>query len=206
MDKLKFFLPSLRRACCAVKARIYDKLLGIETGGKFDSARLDESRFRDMRDYMPTPYGRIEKMIRYLKPADEDIFVDFGCGKGRVVFLVALKKLKKTIGIEINSHLIGAARRNLAGCRWRRSPVELINTDAADYPIIDENIFFIFNPFGEKTLEKVIFNIKHSLESRPRKVRIIYYGAAHAQLLDAQNWLFREGYVENDACLVWSSK
>lgn len=206
MDRSQGFYFLFRRKCCAIKAGIYDKLLGIETGGSFDSPKEDTSRFKDMRDYSPSPYGRIEKMVHYLNPGKDDIFVDFGCGKGRVVFLVALKKLKKSIGIEINPHLIGAARRNLAGCRWRRSPVELINTDAADYPITDENIFFIFNPFGEKTLEKVIFNIKHSLESRPRKVRIIYYGAAHAQLLDSQNWLFREGYVENDACLVWSSK
>ncbi|MFH1354607.1 MAG: hypothetical protein ABIH19_00450, partial [Candidatus Omnitrophota bacterium] len=84
----------MRYKCSLLKGRYYDKMLGIETAGYY-TAIEDISYNKDMVAYSPSPYGRLEKMITYLKLTPDDVFVDLGCGKGRVVFFVALKRLKK---------------------------------------------------------------------------------------------------------------
>jgi len=195
----------LRIRLAVIKAHYYDAKLGIETKDRYP-VKEDLSLNQDMYDYLPAFYGRIEKMIVFLKLTKNDIFIDLGCGKGRVVFRVALQNLKKVIGVEMDSNLIAIARRNLNNLKKSNTAIELIHTDAAAYKITEENIFFLFNPFGHKTLQQVILNIKESLMAYPRKIRIIYYAPVHRDLLDSQDWLFLESNIENNDCLVWRSR
>lgn len=200
------FRFSLRNKCALVKARCYDRILGIETAGYYNSVGEDISSNRDMVSYQPAPYGRLEKMIVYLKLTPDDIFVDLGCGKGRAVFFVALRRLKKVIGVELDQSLIDIAKKNLNNLKIKRTPIELIRADAVNFDIKEESIFFMFNPFGQLTVEKVLNNIKESLIVNPRRVRIVYYAPAHRHLLDSRDWLVPEGRIENDNCLVWRNK
>jgi SAM-dependent methyltransferase len=203
--QLDTYCQLLRLKLAIIKAHYYDAHIGIEANSHCP-VKEDLSLNQDMCPYLPTFYGRIEKMIDFLKLTNRDIFIDLGCGKGRVVFRVALEKLKKVIGVEIDKDLIDIARRNLNNLKRRNTPIELINSDAATYQISDENIFFIFNPFGYQTLQNVILNIKQSLITHPRKVRIVYYVPEYKDLLDSQDWLFLETNIENDGCLVWCSR
>lgn len=196
----------LHDKCALAKAWCYDRILGIETAGFYTSIREDFSLHKDMVSYQPTPYGRLEKMLTYLKLTSEDIFVDLGCGKGRTVLFVALRKVKKVVGVELNKDLIDIARKNLDSIRINKAPIELFHGDAANFDVKDESIFFMFNPFGQLTIEKVVNNIRKSLITKPRKVRIVYYAPAHRHLLDNENWLVLEGKIENANCLVWSNK
>jgi SAM-dependent methyltransferase len=203
MGSINNFDRFLRHKCSLAKAHYYDKILGIETTGYYNTATEDISCYKDMAAYSPTPYGRLEKMIAYLKLTPNDVFVDLGCGEGRVVFFVALNRLKKVIGVELNKQLIDIAKKNLDNLKINRTPIEFINTDTADFDVKDCNIFFIFNSFGKLTMEKVINNIKDSLIINPRKIRIVYYSLAERHILDKQDWLVLEGRVEDNNCLVW---
>ncbi|MDD5119702.1 MAG: class I SAM-dependent methyltransferase [Candidatus Omnitrophica bacterium] len=189
-----------------VKASIYDQALGIETAEEDPIQSVVNSFNSDRYGYQSAFYGRLEKIIKYLKPSSEDVFVDLGCGKGRVVFFVALKRFKKVIGVELDQGLYAIAQENLRRLRIQRSPIELFNIDAANFEAKDATIFFMFNPFGAKTLENVLNNIKKSLAENPRKIRIVYYCPYHRSLLDKQDWLLRDGQIENDICLAWSNK
>jgi len=74
--ELKLILANL-------KAHWYDKRLGIDASGKFnkDPERSeDTSFFKDMAGYQGAFYGRLEKMLAYLKLTEDDVFVDLGCG------------------------------------------------------------------------------------------------------------------------------
>lgn len=195
----------LRIRLARVKAYYYDAKPGIETRGHFPAGE-DSSLNQDMYGYLPAFYGKIEKMVDFLKLTENDIFVDLGCGAGRVVFKVALENLKKVIGLELDKNLIDIARRNPNNLKKSNTAIELIHTDAATYKITEENIFFLFNPFGHKTLQQVVLNIKQSLVAYPRKVRIMYYAPAHRELLYNQDWLFLEANIENNDCLVWSNR
>ncbi|MFH1355390.1 MAG: hypothetical protein ABIH19_04510, partial [Candidatus Omnitrophota bacterium] len=123
-----------------------------------------------------------------------------------VVFFVALKRLKKVIGIELDKNLIDIARQNNKNLKMNRTPIEFINEDVVNFNVDAGNIFFIYNPFGKLTLAKVVNNIKDSLITNPRKIRIVYYAPGCRDLLDGQDWLALEGKIENNSCLVWHNK
>jgi methylase of polypeptide subunit release factors len=42
-----------------------------------------------------------------------DVFVDFGCGKGRVLYLACRHPFKEVIGVDLSPAVVEAARRNL---------------------------------------------------------------------------------------------
>ncbi len=191
-ERILNFYRRIRNKLAIIKAHYYDKKLGIES--------------IKGQGYRTSFYGRLEKMARYLKLEGSDVFVDLGCGEGRVVFFVALQKLKKVIGVEMNKDIIDIARKNLKNLKLRNSPIEFIHTDAAKYDIKEGTVFFMFNPFDAITLEKVLNNLRDSITANPRKIRIVYYAPVHQGLLDRQDWLIREGEIENKDCLVWRNR
>ena len=56
----------------------------------------------------PRVFARFMKLVPLL-PAS--VFVDFGCGKGRVMLLAARHGFKRVIGVEFSPELCQAARR-----------------------------------------------------------------------------------------------
>lgn len=188
-----------------IKEHYLENKLNIQTDEPY-YFEDDLSLYKDGKGYQATPYGMIARIVYFLKLKPQDILIDFGSGSGRVVFFAALQNVRKVIGIELNKKLIDMARRNLNNYRLGNSPIEFVNTDAAAYRIKDENIFFMFNPFGYATLEKVIGNIKDSLAANPRQIRIIYYSPAYRIVLDRQDWLILEKKIGNVLCLIWRNK
>lgn len=200
-------IQALRKKLAAAKADYFDRRLGIEAAVNHVSDQsYSNGLYKDGEVYQPTFYGRLEKMIKYLKPTINDVFVDLGCGKGRVVFFVATHRLKKVIGVELDKGLFDIAQNNLKKLKINSTPISLINTDAANFVVKEETIFYMFNPFGHKTLEMILQNIKESLVYNPRKIRIVYYGPAQRLLLDDQDWLIFDGQIENQNCLVWRNQ
>jgi len=184
-----------RLTLARIKAWLYDRVIGIEISESFSKMGVINSF-----------YGRLEKMVQYLKPFSDDVFCDLGCGEGRVVFFMARQKLKKIIGVELDEGVYAVAYRNLHKVRKKKTPVEVLNIDAADFDPKEGTIFYMFNPFGAGTLKRVLDNIRESLAVNPRRIRIVYYGLRRDILLDKQDWLVREGKIENDTCLVWRNK
>ncbi len=186
------------------KEYYFERKLNVCTDEKY----LFENKFGLYKDgihYEPTTYYLLEKVIKYLKLKPEDMLVDFGCGKGRVVFFCGLEKLKKVIGIEVNKELIDIANKNLATFRADKTVIQFINEDAAKFNIKDENIFFMFNPFGCKTVQAVVDNIKNSLIDNPRLIRILYNNPVCKSLLDSQDWLVLEKKIDK-RCMIWRNK
>ncbi|MBU9888937.1 MAG: class I SAM-dependent methyltransferase [Candidatus Omnitrophica bacterium] len=186
-----------------IKAVILDKIFNIETRLVPRSFRMPDEEGGS--PYHPTPYGRLEKVMRFLKPDEKDVFVDLGCGKGRAVFLALTQKFKKVIGIESDRTTYDIAVRNAANFRGRKKAgsLELLHMDASDFDPSQGTVFFMFNPFGPKVLEKVLANIERSLKRNPRRIRLIYYIPRFLELVQKQTWLTRAGSVMNEACPVW---
>ena len=206
--KFHVFYIGLRVKLAGIKSYLYDKYLGIDTGIEFhkeSNTFEDNSYYKDMATYQPAFYGRLEKIRTYLKLTEDDIFADLGCGKGRMLFIMAQQRIKKVIGVELNPDIFAITQKNLKKVKYRNSPIELLNIDAVYFDPAEVTVFFLFNPFGQSTLKKVLNNIKNSLSANPRKIRIVYYGPPFRQIMDNQDWLSYEGFIENDACPVWRS-
>jgi len=187
----------------------WDKKLGIETGwfpllgskklGSAAGANKDGTR------YEAATYSRLLALADVLKPSEQDVFVDLGCGKGRVVFVMSTCKVKKSIGVEFDEALANDAKRNLKNMRVPHAPVEIIQGDAADFDSSEITILYMYNPFGPKTMEQVLLNLKNGWLARPRQIRIYYCNPLCRDLVSAQDWLKFEGICPATGAAVWKT-
>lgn len=106
--------------------------------------------------YMPTPWHVLPRALRTLHASEADVFVDFGCGKGRIVHQAAKRPLRRVIGVEISRELADFARRLVAAHthEYRCHDVEIIVGDAAQFEVPDDlTIAFMFDSFRGRTLD-----------------------------------------------------
>ena len=172
--------------------RCYEKRLGINTLGFFESEEK-QSFFKDELPYQAVRYVVIRKILHYFKPGRRDVIMDIGCGKGRIIcFFAAERRMRRAIGIELDKDLYEAAVENINRLKVKKTQINIYHADAVNFTDInDVTIFIIFNPFGEKTLTKVIKNIENSLKVNPRAIHIAYFPTPNlARLFNDTPWLF----------------
>lgn len=184
---------------------IHERTLGINTVDN-SHVKKDATMFKDSFPYEPTPYKVIEKMLSQLCLSADDVFVDLGCGKGRVIFSVATKRLKKVIGVETRKDIFDVAVSNAKNLKIKNTPVEVINSDVATFDMTGGTIFFMANPFGINTQKRVMENIRNSLKSKPRMVRVICCNGPDLDALINCDWLVREENFGDIGLTIWRSK
>lgn len=156
----------------------YEEFLGIESSEIVYNNRYNDDYYR----YEPTSYSGLicafdemeETICRF------DRLVDFGCGKGRVLFYVNQRFQCEVCGIEVDEQLYENALDNVAyyNTRFRESgdKIEVINGKAEEYEVRPEdNFFYFFNPFEINIFEQVMAHIVESVDAHPRKVFIMMY-------------------------------
>ena len=178
----------LRKFVRSIESALCDWLMGVNTRGSvyFENSR---GEYHDAFNFETISHFVIEKVIRQAELKEEDIAFVLGCGKGRVVCHLALRKLRKVIGIEISDKLVRVTQENVQKLRGRRAPVEICNADAASADLSKGNLFFMFNPFGAETLKKVIENIQNSHNILCSRIIIIYVNAIYAHVFEKFPWL-----------------
>ncbi len=136
--------------------------------------------------YLPSPWPVLKALLKRDDVSRSDTFVDFGCGKGRVVYLAARYPFGKVIGVEISEQLSAIARSNLARNRGRLEckNVEIVTSDALDFDIPDSmTVAYFFSPFPRPIFEGVVDRILASIERTPRPVRLIYLAPEEHELV-----------------------
>ena len=136
----------------------------------------------DAHDFDTISHCAIRKTIRMIKPSSSDVVVVLGCGKGRTVCHFARERVGKVIGVEISKMLCEIARKNAVALRFAKCPIEIRNEDAASTDLREGTIFFMFNPFGEKTLSRVVDAISES--KRKGSIRVIYMNAQFPEVFE----------------------
>lgn len=161
-----------------------DLRYNIDTYGKAECDKPDGVH------YATCSYSDINAMLNMLDLRPRDVFVDVGCGKGRVVCMAAMRKVKKVIGIECMDGLAAIAGRNVAKMRGKLSPVEIYTGWAETHDYSDATIIYMFNPFEANILEKVLHKIR-----RDRKgfFRIMFVQESDDQhyVFSRERWLTR---------------
>ena len=126
-------------------------------------------------------------------PYDKFVFVDFGSGKGRTLFLASEYPFKKIEGVEFSSELHETAVRNIAvfkSSRQRCHCIKSLHMDAVDYPLPSDNLLiYLYNPFGREIMLKVLDNIRKSMGEQPRQVIIVYFNPLSGHLFEQQDFL-----------------
>ena len=170
------FLTSLSRTVSSLLARLVVERR-IETAG----IHVELDHFHpDRVKYEPSGWRFLRRGLKRREVTKDAVFVDFGSGKGRVVYQAAARyRFARVIGVEISERLNEIARSNIERNRKRLkcTDVELVTCDAASYPIPDDMTFaYFYFPFAGDTFRVVIESIVASLDRKPRRVRLIYAG------------------------------
>lgn len=104
--------------------------------------------------------------------APDDVLVDVGCGKGRVLNHWLASGLKNTmIGIELDPDVASRTVRRLR----RYSNVTVLTGDAVELLPAETTVCYLFNPFAED----IVARFKGSFESRCPSALLIYYNPKH---------------------------
>jgi hypothetical protein len=134
--------------------------------------------------YQPTEPVLFHEMIAALgNQAGFDFptftFVDLGSGKGRTLLMASDYPFRRIVGVELLPTLHHAAQENLGKYRSESQKcfaLESICADASEFSFpTDPILLFLFNPFPESGLRRVIANLENSLREHPRKIYVIYH-------------------------------
>lgn len=152
-----------------------DAVLNIQT-----SAENSFSNYEYYHRYEPTPYSALHYLFEHYEINRKDRVVDFGCGKGRLVFYTNYFWQSFCTGIEVDEKLYQEALINKDRfCKKRKNSNHKLSFRcclAEEYEIEpSDNIFYFFNPFSVKIFMKVVKRILDSLEEYPRHVDILLY-------------------------------
>lgn len=189
--------------------RNFDSRYGTDTAGEIpvEHLGLGARGAAEAVSYEPTDPAAFRHMVACLPIHHRDYaFVDLGAGKGRAVLLATLVPFGSVIGVELSPVLHRAAAENLrawgrAGGDGRR--VRLLLQDAAAYtPPPDPCVVYMFNPFREGLMARVLHNLRSSVARSPRDLWIVYYNPQLQELFRQQRWLrrthFEQGYQQGD--------
>lgn len=163
----------------------YEKLLKIDTLTieNLEHLTLASNNSKENHHYQGASYFILFKIFNSLSNDFKNkIFIDYGCGKGRALFVAEQCGFKRLIGVDIAKELIVEAEKNLINYQKQNSNSEIkfVFEDATKYDIPkDAYVFYFFNPFGPTILHSVLSNIKTSVNQTPRKIRCIYLNPIH---------------------------
>ncbi|MBP6686240.1 MAG: class I SAM-dependent methyltransferase [Lacibacter sp.] len=176
-----------------------EKKYGINTtsANELTEFKIKGNQLAHATEYMPVNYFTIEQVLDHLpEKAKQGMFLDIGCGKGRALCVAAAYGFIKLYGIDFAKQLIDQAEQNLllAKKRYPNLNYELSWSDISTLEIGKEvSTVFLFNPFDEVLMKKIIQKINSSLQQNPRELYVLYCSPRHEELFfaDGYNVLFR---------------
>jgi SAM-dependent methyltransferase/peroxiredoxin len=145
----------------------------------------------DLVHYEPSSWLALRWGLRRIGPGSEDVLVDFGCGKGRVICEAARRPFGRVIGVEISQRLLDVARENVDRNRqrFRCQNIDLVKADATEWQIPDDmTVAYLYHPFAGAVFHRVIDNIVQSIRRNPRRVRLVYVGPVLEQEIIATGY------------------
>ena len=186
-NTLKRFVPeALIEATRPVRVyftpqRRFDRRFGVDTTGYIAPEDLGtpEATPEDTGGYEPTPRTAFRRILKSLGiDYSRYSFVDMGSGKGAVLLYAAAFPFKRIIGVEFSPAMHAVAEKNLVAYRGRICCRDIRNlrVNAVDFePPSGPTVFFFFNPFKGRTLERVCRNIERAIASGACEALVIYY-------------------------------
>jgi SAM-dependent methyltransferase len=170
---------TLGRARC----RAWDLAHGVDTCGEIPLQDLDfESKHKTPGlEYQSHHPSIIRAGLMSLKIRHQDYaFVDFGCGKGRVLLVASEFPFRRIVGLEFAPQLAETARRNLKTYRARNQKcfeMEAITADATEHELEHEpQVLYFYSPFARSVMDRIVHNIEDSLKKSPRDLLVLFSG------------------------------
>jgi SAM-dependent methyltransferase len=159
-----------------IGANVFDRRQGTDTSRIVDLATAGVHT--DGRiPYVPSSWRNLPSALRHIPISDDDVFLDLGSGKGRVVLQAAERPFKRVVGVELSSelHAIATANLDAVRARLRCQDVELIEADITDYRVPDDvTIVYAYNPVRGDLFEAAMNALIASYDRNPRQMHLLY--------------------------------
>jgi SAM-dependent methyltransferase len=129
-------------------------------------------------NYSASPWWTLRWLLPRWEVRPSDVFLEYGCGKGRVVLDAARRyRFERVVGVEIAPELTAIARALVEHerSRLRCHDVTIVTADATAFTVPDDvtHVYF-YNPFGGTIFARVTENLVESLDRLERRMHIIY--------------------------------
>jgi SAM-dependent methyltransferase len=173
----------------------------LDTAGEVRLASLGLTE-SGLLDYDPSRWFWVPRALRGRQISRDDVFVDFGSGKGRVVYLVArYYDFGRVVGVELAPELSAIAQDNIRRTRAQLAcpRIDLITADVRAFPIPNDMTYaYLCNPFEQAIFEPVIDRIVESLDRAPRDLTLIYVFPRFERQLAMEEYLRATGRLALD--------
>lgn len=152
-----------------------DRMLRIKTAGTREWMNQSSHYNR----YEATPYNALDELFHVYEVERTDVFVDYGCGKGRLPFYVNHYFGVSATGVEMSGQLYQDALENQANYKPKKKASGSVRFECGLAEVYEveplDNRFYFFNPFSVEIFMKVIDQILQSIENSKRSVDVILY-------------------------------
>lgn len=149
-----------------------ERLLGIDV-----REDLSRSPGPELIGYHPSGVAPVLCALVEAGVEEDDLFVDLGCGLGKVAVLARLLCGARVRGIEVQRELLDRSPRV--------DGVELVHADVRHAPLEDGTVFFLYNPFTGDALRAVLARLQ--AVARHHAIVVCALGVELEHL--AQSWL-----------------
>jgi SAM-dependent methyltransferase len=177
------WLKPVFRAIGNLRCRTWDLLHSVDTCGEVPLLQLkfENKHKTNGLEYQSHHPAIIRAGLDLLNIEYQNYsFVDFGCGKGRVLLVASEFPFRRIIGLEFAPQLAECARQNLKTYRSSSQKcfeVEAITADATEYELAPEpQVLYFYSPFASSVLDQVINKIESSMRRSPRELLVLFSG------------------------------
>jgi len=175
----------------------YDFYCGIETRKNIELNQLNISSPDKIngRPYQGTRLRVFKKIMGKFSPflpLENSIFLDVGCGKGRVLFMAKSWGFEQIWGIDFSPQLICDCKKNLGQFakkqknlnKRNRQKIKPILASASQFSSWNQvDIVYMYNPFDGNVLKKVMQSWEQQLATN-KELYVIYVNPLRSYLFD----------------------
>lgn len=186
-EEIRNLLAQLHASDEKIDSSVIDDLIGIvpdKIERNVDMRGLEEKYGHEQYPYQGTPYEMIRGFLKELNLSGDDVLYDLGCGYGRIPLYGAMTTPAQYRGIEIVPERVVEA--DAVKDKFKLDNVEFRQGNVLEQNYGDGSVFFFFNPFTRKTLEKVGEQLEEL--SKTKKIRVVSLGPS-TSYFQSQNWL-----------------
>lgn len=168
----------------------------------------EDSKLSD--PYGPAPYYILKMSLKQIKNVianlENSIFVDIGCGPGRVLYCSSRVGFDRLIGIEQSRKLSEMCRQNLKKYLPSHVKPKIVNQNVKDINFhelitafdnkrnVDSLVFFLYAPFKNEMLEIMLDSFD---ELNFIDCYIIYFGPQNQDTITKKNFSVVYAHYEN---------
>lgn len=196
--KQEGILKSVKYIGCAgydsTRSMVRDALFDFKYSGWLLDNRRSRYKHLGANDVYHSDYDALQLIFNYCCPVqDDDILVDVGCGKGRVInFWLSRGLSNRMVGLELDPDIAAQTAKQFA--RWPN--VSICAGDAISNLPAAGTLFYFYNPFAK---DKVCEFENRLLQIAPDKpVKVVYYNPKSIDVFNPKLWNIEHLNFEQD--------